>query len=46
MLQTVKDFKEELQSVKADNECIIKEQEELNDVLLNKLHDHENLKNK
>jgi hypothetical protein len=46
MLQTIKDFKEELQSVKADNECIIKEQEELNDVLLNKLHDHENLKNK
>jgi hypothetical protein len=32
--------------VKVNNERILKEQEELNDILLNKLHDHENLKNK
>jgi hypothetical protein len=46
MLQTVKDLKAELQSVKVDNERILKAQEELNDVLLNKLHDRENFKNK
>jgi len=32
--------------VNADNEHILKAQEESNGVLLNKLHDHENLKNK
>jgi hypothetical protein len=36
MLQTIKYLKEELQSVKYDNERILKEIEELNDVLLNK----------
>ena len=46
MLQIVKDFKVKLESVKDDNERNLKEQEELNEVLLNKLHDHENLKNK
>jgi hypothetical protein len=33
-------------SVKDDNERILKAQEELNGMLLNKLHDHENYKNK
>jgi len=45
MLQTVKDLKEILQSLKDYNECILKVKEELNDVLLNKLHDHEYFKN-
>jgi hypothetical protein len=45
MLQTIKDLKEKLQSLKDYNECILKVKEELNDVLLNKLHDHEYFKN-
>ena len=39
MLQTVKSLRAELQSVKIDNERILKAQEELNDVLLNKILD-------
>ena len=35
-----------MQSVKEDNECILKEQEELNNVLLNKIHNHEEEKSK
>ena len=38
LLQTVKDLKAELQTVKEDNEIILREQEELNQLLLDKLH--------
>ena len=34
-------MKVELQSVKEDNECILKAQEEINNFLLNKIHNHE-----
>ena len=39
-------MKVELQSVKEDNECILKAQGELNNVLLNKIHNHEEENNK
>ena len=38
LLQTVKDLKDELQIVKEDNERILRAQEELNQVLLDKIH--------
>ena len=38
LIQTVKDLKNELQTVKEDNERILREQEELNKILLDKLH--------
>ena len=38
LLQTVKDLKAELQNVKEDNERILRAQEELNQILLDKLH--------
>ena len=38
LLQTVKDLKAELQTVKEHNERILREQEELNQILLEKLH--------
>ena len=38
LLQTVKDLKLELQNVKEVNERILREQEELNQILLDKLH--------
>ena len=41
LLQIVKDLKQELQSVKEDNELILKSQEELNNVLLTKIHEKE-----
>ena len=44
-LQTVKDLKEELKRVKEDNERILKAREELNNVLLTKLHSSEEEKN-
>ena len=37
----VKYLKEELKSVKEDNEHILKPQEELNNVLLTKIHNNE-----
>ena len=46
LLQTVKDLKDELKQVKEDNERILKAQEELNIVLLTKLHGNEEEKNK
>ena len=46
MIETVKILREELQSVKTDNERILKAQEELNDVLLNKILSQEADKNK
>ena len=45
LLQIVKDLKQELQSVKEDNELILKSQEELNNVLLTKIHNIEEEKN-
>ena len=41
LLQTVKDLKAKLQNVKEYNEIILKEQEELNQILLDKLHNEE-----
>ena len=41
LLQIVKDLKQELQSVKEDNELILKSQEELNNVLLTKIQEKE-----
>ena len=38
LLQTVKDLKDELQTVNEDNERILRAQEELNQILLYKLH--------
>ena len=38
LLQTVKDLKAELQTVKEDNEIILRAQEELNQILLDKIH--------
>ena len=38
LMQTIKDLKEELQNVKKDNERILKAHEELNNILLNKIH--------
>ena len=38
LLQTVKYLKAELQNVKEDNERILRAQEELNEILLDKLH--------
>ena len=38
LLQTIKDLKAELRNVKEDNERIIRAQEELNQILLDKLH--------
>jgi len=38
LLQMVKILREELQNAKKDNECILKEQEELNNILLSKIH--------
>ena len=38
LLQIVKDLKAELQVVKEDNERILREQEELNQILLDKIH--------
>jgi len=46
MIETVKSLKEELQSVKTDNERILKSQEELNNVILNKLLSQEENKKK
>jgi len=46
MIETVKSLKVELLSVKADNECILKAQEELNNVILNKLLSQEEIKKK
>ena len=41
MLQTVKDLKTELESVKKENERILRAQEELNQILLKKFHNEE-----
>ena len=38
LLLTIKDLKVELQTVKEDNERILRAQEELNQILLDKLH--------
>ena len=38
LLQTIKDLKVELQNVKEDNERILRAHEELNQILLDKLH--------
>ena len=38
LLQTVKDLKVELQTLKEDNERILRAQEELNQILLDKIH--------
>ena len=38
LLQTVKDFKTEMESVKRENERILKAQEELNQILIEKFH--------
>ena len=38
LLQTVKDLKDELQTVNEDNERILRAQEELNQILLDNLH--------
>jgi len=38
LLQTVKYLKEKLQNVKKDRECILKAQEDLNNILLSKIH--------
>jgi len=42
LLQTVRDLKAELQSVKEDNERILKAQEELNHILPSQMHNQEN----
>jgi len=44
LLQTIRDLKSELQSVKEDNERILKAQEKLNHILLSKIHNQENEK--
>jgi len=46
MIETVKSLKAELQSVKTDNEHILKAREELNKVILNKLLSQEEDKKK
>ena len=46
MIETVISLKAELLSVKTDNECILKAQEELNNVILNKLLSQEEIKKK
>ena len=46
ILQIVKDLRKELKQFKEDNERILKAQEELNNVLLTKIHKHEVEKNK
>jgi len=46
MIETVKSLRAELLSVKTDNERILKAQEELNDVLLNKILSQDANKNK
>ena len=46
LLQTVKYLKAELKRVKEDNEHILKEEDELNNVLLTKLHSNEEENNK
>ena len=38
LLQTIKDLKAELKNVKEDNEIILRAEEELNQILLDKLH--------
>ena len=38
LIQIVKDLKDELQNVKEDNERILRAREELNQILLDKLH--------
>ena len=38
LLLTVKDLKDEVQTVKEDNERILRAQEELNQILLDKIH--------
>ena len=38
LLQTIKYFKAELQTVKEDNERILRSQEELNQIFLDKIH--------
>ena len=38
LIQTVKDLKAELQNIKQDNERILRAQEELNQIPLDKLH--------
>ena len=45
LLQTIKYLREELKWVKEDNELILKEQEELNNVLLTKLYRNDEDKN-
>ena len=44
--QTVKELREELKRVEEDNERILKAQEELNNIMLSKLHSNEKEKNK
>ena len=44
LLRTVKDLKAKLQNVKEDNERILRAQEELNQILLNNLHNEGNNK--
>ena len=46
LLRTVKELKTELQNVKEYNEIILREHEELNQILLDKLHNKENDKRK
>jgi len=46
MMETVKSLRAELLSVKTDNERILKAQEKLNDVLLNKILSQDANKNK
>ena len=38
LIQTIKDLKDELQNIKEDNERILRAHEELNQILLDKLH--------
>ena len=38
LIQTIKDLRAELQTIKGDNERIIRAQEELNPILLDKIH--------
>ena len=46
LLQTIKDLEYELQTVKEYNERILRAHEELNQILLDKLHDKEMIKEK
>lgn len=46
LLQAVRDLKSQLQSIKEDNERILKAQEELNHMLLSKIHNPGNDKTK